>query len=395
MASDSASAGPTGLSGQVTVLLFLRPISHNEEAVGRWNKLVEQFADRQVNFVWIANEKEETLAPFLKKQPVRGWLVLDPAEDSYKAYGVEGAAGVLIDAHGTIAGFTFVPPPEARQIEAVLDGRAIAIKGDATEAQMTALMQDKAVRLDAEPYHSPPPPEKPTLPASDEVHISVSKTEGTVGSVGPDHWMQRGFDLRAILSQVLDVEPTRIFLPAALDNGTRYDFVLVPPVEEDEQAMKRRVREGIENYFHVTIAPKIRPMDVYVMTVIEGKTPPRKPENEFSGGGVYASSRSFKLPEGTPQTAEAIDKALRDSTATLELTGATALSSTIDDFRRALEDGLHRPIVDETKLTGYYDFKLKREAETTEEFLGMLRDEIGIVLTPAQRSIEVIAVLQK
>lgn len=76
----------------------------------------------------------------------------------------------------------------------------------------------------------------------------------------------------------------------------------------------------------------------------------------------------------------------------VQLTAVTALGSSIGGFRSALEVGLHRPIVDETKLTGYYDFKLKAEAETTEEFLRMLRDELGIVLTPAQRNIEVIAV---
>jgi hypothetical protein len=43
------------------VLLFLRPVSRNEQAVSSWNKLVEQFADKPVNFVWIANEAEESL----------------------------------------------------------------------------------------------------------------------------------------------------------------------------------------------------------------------------------------------------------------------------------------------------------------------------------------------
>jgi len=48
----------------------------------------------------------------------------------------------------------------------------------------------------------------------------------------------------------------------------------------------------------------------------------------------------------------------------------------------ALEDGLHRPIADETKLTGICDFKIEGEAQTTEEFLGIPRDQLGILLTP-------------
>jgi uncharacterized protein (TIGR03435 family) len=274
-----------------------------------------------------------------------------------------------------------------------LDGRSIAIKGEPSEAQTNAILDNKIVRLEAEPSRSPPPPQKPDLPPSDEVHISPSKTNGTVGSIGPDHWMQRGFNLRTILSKILGTNPSRIELPEAVDNGARYDFVLVPTREEDEETMNRQVREGIEKHFHVTISLVIRPMDVYVMTVVEGKTPPRKSEDKAFGGAIGVSTiRTFKLPEGTAPTREALEEAIRRSMATAELTAMTALSSSMDEFARALEDGLHRPIVDETKLTGIYDFKVEGEARTTEEFLRMLRNQLGIALTPTQRSIEMTVV---
>jgi uncharacterized protein (TIGR03435 family) len=297
----------------------------------------------------------------------------------------------LIDTSGKIAGFTFMAPEE-RQIQAVLDGHAIAINGYASDAQMDSILAGTAVRVEAEPFRSPPPPQKPDLPPSDEVHISLSKTKGTIGSIAPDHWMQRGFELTAILSQIMGTNPSRIELPPSLDNESKYDFVLVPPGEEDEETMNRQVREGIEKYFHVNIARAIRPMDVFVMSAMEGKTPPSKPESEAFGGGIGVSSQWFKLPEGTAPTREALDEALRRSMATAELTAITALSSSMDDFRRRLEDGLHRPIVDETKLTGIYDFKIRGEAQTTEEFLSMLRDQLGITLTPTRRSIEMIVV---
>ena len=203
----------------------------------------------------------------------------------------------MIDTHGMIVGFTFMAPQE-EQIQAVLDGRAVAIKGDASETQMDAIFGGKAVRVEAEPFHSAPTPQKPDFPPSDEVHISASKTQGTIGSVAPDHWMQRGFTLRAILSKILGTNPSRIELPAALDNEARYDFVLVPPREEDEETMDRRVLNGVERYFRVNITRAIRPMDVYVMSAVEGKTPPSKPESEAFGGGIGTLTRTIKLPEG-------------------------------------------------------------------------------------------------
>ena len=62
------------------------------------------------------------------------------------------------------------------------------------------------------------------------------------------------------------------------------------------------------------------------------------------------------------------------------------------DFRRVLEDGLKRPIVDETGLDGTYDFEVHGNARGTDEFLGMLRDQLGLVLTPGQGKIEMLVI---
>jgi uncharacterized protein (TIGR03435 family) len=399
--AGSALGGPQSLFGQTTVLYFLRPVSINEQAVTRWNELVEQFADRPVNFVWIATEEEETLEPFLKAHPIRGWLALDPEEDSYKAYGIEGAGGVLIDPHGIIIGFTSMNP-EANQIQAVLDGRAIAIKGDPTEAQMDAFFKGNLVRVNAEPDRVPPPPQKPDLPPpSEEVHIAPSETHGNTGSSGPDHWMQRGFDLKTIVAMVSETDPSRVELPDSFDAHARYDFVLVPPKEEPPETMFRQVREGIEKYFHVVIVREIRPRDAYVMTAIEGRPPPPKQGDGDLGVAIATSSGTWTevaLDPNVQPTEEILKKlaAIKDELARqpppVPITSISARNASLDDFRLALERPLDRPIVDETKLTGRYDLAVKGEAKTTEEFFNMLRDQLGLLLTPSQRSIETVVV---
>ena len=62
------------------------------------------------------------------------------------------------------------------------------------------------------------------------------------------------------------------------------------------------------------------------------------------------------------------------------------------DFRRALEDGLERPIIDETELDGTYDLKVHGEATSTEEFFGMLRVQLGLMLTPERRNVEMLVI---
>ena len=169
--------------------------------------------------------------------------------------------------------------------------------------------------------------------------------------------------------------------------------------------MKRHVREGIEKYFQVTITPEIRSIDAYVMTAVEGKTPPPKKSGDFSFVAATNSAtrwqQTFQLPEGTAATRRAVEEATRRAMDSLEfrqamamaqLVSVSALSSSMDDLRRALEDGRQRPVVDETNLTGIYDFTVQGEARSTDEFLGMLRDQLGIVLTPTRRSTEMTVV---
>jgi uncharacterized protein (TIGR03435 family) len=196
-------------------------------------------------------------------------------------------------------------------------------------------------------------------------------------------------------------------LPPELDNGARYDVVFVPPQPEEEEAIKRRVRQAIEKYFRVAITPEIRSVDVYVITAEKARTPPPKSETEAFGGGIGWSTswfpvpEAFRLPEGAARTRKAVEEAsrramespeFRQAMAMAQLVGLTATSSSMDDFRQALEGGLHRPVIDETGLTGFYDFQVKGEAQTTDEFLAMLRDQLGLIVTPARRGVEMIVV---
>ncbi len=212
-----ANDRPGIFAGRLTVIAFFPNVSSNASLVSRWNELQARFADEPVDFVWIASESERSLEPWLREHPVNAWLLLDSKWDTARAYGVEMAGAAIVDRDGRIAGFTFMYPDE-RQVRAVLEGKAIAMAGDADDAQMDDILAGRVVRLDAAPHRMPASEGKPDIPPSYEVHISRTKTRGTNGSAGPDFWVQRGFDLRTMLSTVYEKDPSRIVLPAALDN---------------------------------------------------------------------------------------------------------------------------------------------------------------------------------
>jgi uncharacterized protein (TIGR03435 family) len=99
------------------------------------------------------------------------------------------------------------------------------------------------------------------------------------------------------------------------------------------------------------------------------------------------------LPPGTPQTPEAIEKAMQEFLKHPENAGISNISAgntTMDLFRQDLERGLGRPVIDETGLEGVYDFEVHGNAGNTDEFIRMLREQTGLVLTSAIRSIEIL-----
>jgi uncharacterized protein (TIGR03435 family) len=394
---ESAKYKPN-LAGQYSVLQFLPNVTANAQAIGRWNDLIAKFAGSPVQFIWIASEKWSAVEPFLRDHPMNGWLLIDEKNDAARAYGCEMGESVIVDPSGKIVGFIrFLDP---RQLSGILDGKAVAIARDAGDDQVVKLLADGKVRLESEPEQLPVPriPVKPDIPPSYEVHISPSKTNGTEGDSGPDHWVKRGFDLKSIVSQVYGRDPSRVVLPDALDNGDKYDFVVVLPNPEDQKAIDQLVQHAIEKQFRVSAVVESKPADVYVMTAIKGKTPPAKTGDESFGGGFTSSSGfDFSLPAGTPHTPEAIHKALEEIMKHPEAVGISNISAgntTIDGFRQNLERSLGRPIVDETGLAGSYDLEVQGNAKTTEEFIRMLREQTGLVLTAASRSVEFLTLRQ-
>jgi uncharacterized protein (TIGR03435 family) len=241
---------------------------------------------------------------------------------------------------------------------------------------------------------SPEPTGKPSIPPSNEAHISKSSSRGMVGGEAPDYLTQRGVDLRTMISKVYERDPSRIILPASLDNHQEYDFVLVPPHELERSAVYQLMQQGIETHFAISTTTETRQMNVYVMTALEGKTPPEKSEQSpgalmitVSHGPEEVELRSV-LP-WVQVTPEMVQKAHEGLSSSL-ITSIAARNVSLHQFRTALERGLGRPIVDETDLAGNYDFVIRGKPMTTEAFLQMLQDQLGLVLTPESRSIEML-----
>jgi uncharacterized protein (TIGR03435 family) len=67
--------------------------------------------------------------------------------------------------------------------------------------------------------------------------------------------------------------------------------------------------------------------------------------------------------------------------------------ATVDEFCRMLEQNLDRPLLNESKIEGSFDFHISELDPTAKgpgkgDFVERLGDELGLVITPEQRNVE-------
>jgi len=387
-ASGPASWSPSNLSGPVTVLTIFPDTSHNPDAVSRWNALVEQFAGKPVQFVWITGEDESSLVPWLAEHPLQGWVLHDPKGETGRSYGMEIPSAVIIGAVRKILGFDSSMVPQAETVTAALDGRMTTTPPKRDMAEFKAFMESRKVLVQAEPYRMPRPDDhKPNFPPSNTLHVTPSGKEGESGNyAGPGFWSLNGFTLKKLIAEVYSLNPIRIHLPASLDNGTRYDFSLVLPEAESKEQMYERFRQGIQDYFHVTATREEQLLDAYVVTALDRKPPAAKTRTEESWGG-FSSGVEFE----TIDVAGGDDLFAEPKPVAISAIRSIGIEGTADDFCRTLEMTLDRPVVNETHLEGQFEFNVKTSETKQNDFLQRLRDQLGLVITEVQRNVEILA----
>jgi uncharacterized protein (TIGR03435 family) len=210
-----------------------------------------------------------------------------------------------------------------------------------------------------------------------QVHISASTMAPGSSSIdtAPDTWIARGYDLKSLIAEIYAVDPSRIDLPNTGLTETTYDVALVLPGDESEGQITHLLQKALQAKFNLTIAPESRSMDVYVISAPKGPGP------------------ALHLHRTSDTASDAQEKFVVQQRVCpgISSAGITATMGTIPEFSRTLEQYLDRPIVNEATLTGTYDFQIP-EFRTKEQLFQLLRNQLGLVVTPTRRSIEILAV---
>ena len=394
-APSTAQWSSANAFSQTTVLVFLPLVSRNLQQVDLWNGLVDRFAARPVQLVLITQEKESTLLPWLAQHPVNGWLLYDPTGSTGRAYGLEMPNTVYVGTDRKIIAFSHGFVPRDQELNAVLDGRIRTEPVKPDPASLREFAKSNTVPLQAEPSRMPSHEDnKPKFPPSYEVHIVPSTTLGTTSTSAPDYWSMGGFDLKSIVARAYGVEESRVDFRDSAAASRRYDVALVLPQAEDRNVMMRRIQDALKQKFNLKIASEDEAIDVYVVTAPYGPGPKLRPAENSMGGFIGSSGAVFTLHQEQQPTPENIKNAIEQQRASSGITlgGISVSGGTIEDFCKVLEKGLDRKVVDETHLTGLYDFNVVRGDRTRDEFFDLLREQFGLSLTAEHRDVPMLVV---
>jgi uncharacterized protein (TIGR03435 family) len=225
-----------------------------------------------------------------------------------------------------------------------------------------------------------------------QVHIEpTALPEGSTSiETGGDSWSARGYDLRTLIAQIYSIDARRIDFPDDSIAARRFDISVSLPTEVSDATMQQILEDAIQQRFGLSIAQESRPMPVYVLTAPNGPSAAMKRHayrmtaSEIGGYGVDSA-------DNAGDSAGRITVYGQDCTDKGSQTGISVSGGSMADLRHTLEPDLDRVLLDETHLAGSYDFTVSNYS-SQQQLFQLLHDQLGLVVTPAQRNVTVLAV---
>lgn len=259
-------------------------------------------------------------------------------------------------------------------------------------------------------------PTRPSRRSVDVPSVQIVPSRMPSGSdaseSGAGYWKAEGYDLRSLVAMVYDVDPRRVDLPTSLSaSGTRYDVSLQMPaaesgssakldqasqaeVDRSVEAMRRIVQKALAQQLGVAVVPVERSMAVYVLTAPNGAGTALHRHDPLAEAALEAAAEGPKIVQVSQaedvhgvQTISYTSKVCPN----LATGGLTVSAASLPEFAGTLEPGLDRPLLDETRLTGDFDFDVPAYS-SRDELFQQLHDRLGLVVTPAQRNVTVLEV---
>jgi uncharacterized protein (TIGR03435 family) len=319
-------------------------------AIPHLNDLADQFKDKAV-FISVSDEEPATVEAFLKLKSIHGLVGVDKNGGTFQTYGVDGRpAAFLIDASGVLQGPVNSSQLDAPLLEKLIAGKAL---GDAVVTKPVMPV------LERQPGAPAPLLQciiRPAVPRSTALYPSGAYIAAEGG-----RFEEYGVTVKRILGEKERLREDRIAGPEWISQS-RYDTSTVVPRGWTYETRDSLMLDMLRLTFQMKSHREQRPASVYVL----GKT--------------SATADKLKAATGESKTAFRPEPG--------HLSGGP---SDISDLMRRLELG-GVEVIDETGLTGVYDFDLTWKTGDIASLTSALHDQLGLTLTKETRQREFLVI---
>lgn len=311
------------------------------------NELVEKFASRQIQFISITDETDVDLVKrFLEGHPIRGWIAFDEDAGTFKRYAMGGRPQtLLVDRSGNVRALTNPAKVTPQVLEDLLADKPLNIPEPESRSRPA---------LGLEPNAPPPLLQVLIRPAAP---TEVSGTSPISGIEKDGRYDSYGQTLRAILSDAYQIPESRVDAPEWCSK-TRYDFSVVTP-QHGEDLRWPLVKQVLAGVFQLKLHEEIKATPVYAVRRVAGQEPKLRVATSPGKTGYW-----------NPLKGE------------VESIGG-AVSSIIRVTQFVLSD----EVLDETGLTGRYDFDLKWDGREPKSIILAIHEQLGLELAIEHRAL--------
>ena len=342
------------LHGQIVVLEFWATWCGGcVAAIPHLNETAEQFKNKPITFLSVTDEDPAVVKAFLKRRPMKSWIGIDKDGATFARYGILGRPQTLIiDSNGVLRATT-----QPERITTALLENAFKDKYPATE-----ISAHSASPLPMDYVKGVPPPLlqaliRPAAPAS----IS-GYSPGFVNAASGGKIEYYGLSVATLLYYAEDykLRSDRLIAPDWFQ-ADRYDASVVVPAGKDDLRTKLLL-QAVTYTFSLKMHREWRPSEVFVLS-------------RSGSSGLKSSSakpsRGFKPHPGMFSGVA---------------TPMEGLSSVISRECNDVE------VIDETGLTGNYDFDLSWKKGDETSLVKALHDQLALTLIKETRDREFLIV---
>jgi cytochrome c biogenesis protein CcmG/thiol:disulfide interchange protein DsbE len=314
--------------------------------IAHLNELAEHFDSQPLQFISVTDETDVDLVKrFLTRHPIRGWVAFDAAEATFKRYGIEGRPRtLLVSPSGVVQAITNPESVTPQILEDLLAGSPLNLP----EAHMGTL-------LGLEPNAPLPLLQVLIRPAAP---VDVSGMSPGAGIAKDGRYDLYGMTLIRILSEAYDVPQARIDAPQWCGQ-VKYDFSVVTP-QHEETLRWPLLKQALESAFRLRIHTEGKETRVYILKQVDGEKPKLRVATTQGGTSNWDGRKGEVEAIGTP----------------------------IGRVAQIAHDLLDSEVIDETGLTGRYDFELKWNGKQPASIVVAIREQLGLELVEEHRKLE-------